>query len=675
MKKPVIEAKVNKIFKEKIRQNAFTLVELLAVITILGVIALIAFPSVDRIIKNSKIKVYEKQKDALLSSLEDWKTDNENLFFENNNITLTLGDLKEQNYVDYDIKNPKTDKCISNDLTLTVSKTGKKYTYSIEGDELVDGLDDDCDVTKRFPSIYLVGASVMNLEINTDYVEPGYSAKDLDDNKITSNVEVTNNIDKTKLGSYNVTYEVTIGGLTKTKIRKVNVVDTIKPVISIIGSDTINSEIDVFNFMTGVTITDNSGETIIPKIKSNLSIGINGIYEVLYIATDSSGNTNSRKRVITIDTVDPTVKVSVRMKKATITLEDNLGVVGYSVTNSTSKPSSWTDITSIKKYTVEYTASEAGIYYVHVKDAGGRTSYKEFEILATQYALESGTYTTGSTITWANKSWKVLKDNGTSVTLILAGNYGTGIYGSTTSYATSTAKTVVNTNFVNENSIMGLAIEEESLIYDSTTASYVRLPYDTELSTSISNTSNTPFWTMSATGSNLYLGSKTGAKANNYVSETTGTYYSGYATAIATITKSGMKTYKQQAVAQSPSSSTVSITDSVASVSRATTYGAQSNITHANASGYGCSGNVSCPNSYCGALTGQYYGDTCSSTGTFTYYGVQSWWNANYNVWVGGRSCGSNVIYFANGPCQTFYTLSATSSSIGYRPVVNVLKK
>src|SRR5574344_757927 len=252
-------------------KKGFTLVELLAVITILGVIALIAVPAVDSIIKNSKVKVYEKQKDGLLSSLQDWLTDNKDLFYDTNTMTLTLGDLKEQNYVDYDIKNPKTDKCISNDLAFTINKNGKKYTYSIEGDELVDGLDDDCDVTKRFPSIYFVGASAINIEINTDYVEPGYSAKDLDDNNITSNVEVTNNIDKTKLGSYDVTYEVTIGGLTRTKIRKVNVVDTTKPIITIPEISTIYADVSTFDIMDGVSITDNSGETLTAITKSDLS--------------------------------------------------------------------------------------------------------------------------------------------------------------------------------------------------------------------------------------------------------------------------------------------------------------------------------------------------------------------------------------------------------------------
>lgn len=126
-------------------KKAFTLVELLAVIIILGVIAVIIVPTTEKALKDSKEKVYESQKLSLITSLKDWKLDNNDLFYDNDSVTVTLGELKEQGYVEYDVKNPKTDECISNDLQFAVTKKGKQYTYSIVGDELIDGNYTDCE--------------------------------------------------------------------------------------------------------------------------------------------------------------------------------------------------------------------------------------------------------------------------------------------------------------------------------------------------------------------------------------------------------------------------------------------------------------------------------------------------------------------------------------------------
>ena len=47
------------------KHKGFTLVEILAVITIIGILALITIPTVDSIIKSSKNDAYEVQKSAI----------------------------------------------------------------------------------------------------------------------------------------------------------------------------------------------------------------------------------------------------------------------------------------------------------------------------------------------------------------------------------------------------------------------------------------------------------------------------------------------------------------------------------------------------------------------------------------------------------------------------------
>ena len=128
------------------KKKGFTLVELLGVITILGIIALIIIPVVENSNKRIKKKAYEKQKDAIILALKDYRTSTPELFYTTDVVNITLGELKELGFIDYDLRNPKTEMCISNDLQLKIEKFHNNYEYSIIGDELIDGNEYDCDV-------------------------------------------------------------------------------------------------------------------------------------------------------------------------------------------------------------------------------------------------------------------------------------------------------------------------------------------------------------------------------------------------------------------------------------------------------------------------------------------------------------------------------------------------
>lgn len=74
------------------------------------------------------------------------------------------------------------------------------------------------------PEITLIGDKELSVTVDTKYEEPGYEAIDKLDGVVTENVKVTNNIDITKLGNYEVVYEVRdkAGNVSK-EIRKVKV--------------------------------------------------------------------------------------------------------------------------------------------------------------------------------------------------------------------------------------------------------------------------------------------------------------------------------------------------------------------------------------------------------------------------------------------------------------------
>ncbi len=127
-------------------KKGFTLVELLGVITILGVIALIIIPVVENSNKRIKKKAYDKQKDAIILALKDYRTSSPELFYSTDTVTLTLGELKNLGFIDYDLRNPRTEECISNNLQLKIEKIHNNYEYTIINDELIDGSDYDCQI-------------------------------------------------------------------------------------------------------------------------------------------------------------------------------------------------------------------------------------------------------------------------------------------------------------------------------------------------------------------------------------------------------------------------------------------------------------------------------------------------------------------------------------------------
>lgn len=283
-------------------KKGFTLIELLGVIVIIGILALITVPAVDGTIKKGKQKAYEMTKDTIISATKNWLTDNKGLFDDGDTLMLTLSDLKEHGYLDFDIKNPSSGACLDSTMEVEVTRTGKKYNIAIVDDELVDGKNSDCEAVSRVPSIYLLGDNPLNIEINSTFNDPGAKATDTDGNDISGQIVTAGTID-TSVITDNIKYKYTVlsDGATKSITRKINVVDTVAPLISGTDDITIYTSNTTFNIMDGVSVIDNSGETITIKTKSNLSLGVKGVYTVTYIATDSSGNVETVTRKITID--------------------------------------------------------------------------------------------------------------------------------------------------------------------------------------------------------------------------------------------------------------------------------------------------------------------------------------------------------------------------------------
>ena len=117
-------------------KKGFTLVELMGVIVILGVIALIAIPTIDRQLKEGKEELSQAQLDNIKAAAELWASDNPNDMPQNGEeCYLKYSTLVNSGYADKNLKeiSSNTD-IVDNKLKIKISKdnTYNKYTYTVE---------------------------------------------------------------------------------------------------------------------------------------------------------------------------------------------------------------------------------------------------------------------------------------------------------------------------------------------------------------------------------------------------------------------------------------------------------------------------------------------------------------------------------------------------------------
>lgn len=116
------------------KKNGFTLIEVLAVIIILGVIGLIVMPVVTNSLKESKADLYKIQISNIKEAAKTWSADNINKLPTetggNKNITLKV--LQDEGYIDQNITNPKTDSEFEpTKVCVNIKFNGKKYIYTV----------------------------------------------------------------------------------------------------------------------------------------------------------------------------------------------------------------------------------------------------------------------------------------------------------------------------------------------------------------------------------------------------------------------------------------------------------------------------------------------------------------------------------------------------------------
>lgn len=151
----------------------------------------------------------------------------------------------------------------------------------------------------------------LNLEVGEEF-ENDFKAtfKGVD---VTSNVTIDTNLDINKAGTYRITYIYTKNNKEYRIAKKIKVVDTKEPELTLKGGSEIIVMLDSGFKDPGYVALDNSDGDITDKVKVDGKVDTSkeGKYTLNYTVSDNSGNSTSVKRVITV-TKDSPLNMSVK---------------------------------------------------------------------------------------------------------------------------------------------------------------------------------------------------------------------------------------------------------------------------------------------------------------------------------------------------------------------------
>ncbi len=151
------------------------------------------------------------------------------------------------------------------------------------------------------PRLQLNGNKKIVLTYNQEYEEPGIIVKNAN-KKYLNKVKIENNIDKNKIGNYEIIYKLKIGKKILIKKRIVEIIDNIQPVIKLKGKETIELPINTEYIEQGFEAYDEYDGNLNEKVKitTDLDTRKEGQYKITYEVEDSSNNKTKIDRVIKI---------------------------------------------------------------------------------------------------------------------------------------------------------------------------------------------------------------------------------------------------------------------------------------------------------------------------------------------------------------------------------------
>lgn len=211
-----------------------------------------------------------------------------------------------------------------------------------------------------FPKIYINGNKNITINLGEKYKEQG--AKAIESNKDISNkIKIKGNVDTNKIGTYKIEYKIKKYNLTFSKVRYVEVVDRIYPVISLKGNNEVTLCPKKDFKEIGYSATDNYDGDVTDKVKITQKKDL-----IIYSVTDQSGNkTEQTRKLIREDKISPEIKLK-GSQNIYLKIDSKYEEPGYEATDNCDdnltdlvKVNSNIDTSKEGNYQVEYIISDA----------------------------------------------------------------------------------------------------------------------------------------------------------------------------------------------------------------------------------------------------------------------------------------------------------------------------
>lgn len=121
------------------RSKGFTLVELLAVIAVIGIISSIILPTVFKNVKGSKEKAYVEQTKLLEEEAKKWSIRNTSLLSETETYYLEIKTLVDEEYItSEEVIDPRTDEVMTGCILVDYDKDNKQYVFDYNENKCED---------------------------------------------------------------------------------------------------------------------------------------------------------------------------------------------------------------------------------------------------------------------------------------------------------------------------------------------------------------------------------------------------------------------------------------------------------------------------------------------------------------------------------------------------------
>lgn len=148
-------------------------------------------------------------------------------------------------------------------------------------------------------TIELIGSETITINLGSDYVEPGYKAYDKNNNDYTNQVEITNNVDTSKTGEYEILYSID----NINKVRYVIVKET-KDLTYIYLNGNVTMYLDAGKKYNepGCTVYDTIDGNITNKVKISGKVDTSkkGTYQIVYTVVNSRNITTTKVRNVIV---------------------------------------------------------------------------------------------------------------------------------------------------------------------------------------------------------------------------------------------------------------------------------------------------------------------------------------------------------------------------------------